>query len=92
MAVGLRPGGYDQAVHGNRWHALLYTLMRDGDVSPGRMYELVHQIAEGGETTQFSNDFLAAYAIELNARLAGESEERALARGHEALRHAQGQT
>lgn len=84
-----RPGGYDHAVHGNRIHGLLYELMRDGLASPGRLHEMVEDLA-GCEVYTFSNDFLAAYAIFLNGRLNGIDGEAAMTLAHDAIRHAQG--
>lgn len=89
--LGARPGGYDQAVHGSRLHALLYVLMRDGNLQLGAVHELVEEIARGPETVEFSNDFLAAYAIQLVGRLHGLTAEGALENAHAALRHAQAQ-
>lgn len=85
---GLRPGGYEHAVHGNRWQALLYELMRDGCVSPGELHERVEALARSTEVVAFSNDFLAGYSVMLNARLHGQTGEQALALGHDAIRHA----
>lgn len=86
---GQRPGGYGQAVLGGRLTSLLYVLMRDGDVGAGRMWQLVDDIAEHDEETAFSNDWLAAFAVELESRLRGETPELALASGHAAIRLAQ---
>lgn len=85
-----RPGGYAHAINGNRWHSLLYILMRDGHISPGALHSIVADLGEA-DLFSFSNDFLAAYAIQLNSLVGGESPEVALSRGHFAIRRAQGQ-
>lgn len=52
--------------------SLFYTLLRDGDVSPGRLELLVQEqedhVRKGNETTVFTNGFLAQYAHELAKR------------------------
>ena len=49
--------------------SFLYTLMRD-HLTPGRVEEIMlRQIPKAGETTEFSNGFLANYAQDIAARL-----------------------
>ncbi len=82
-ACGLRAGGYEGAVRSaDPLVAFLYTLMRDHTV-PGIVEELVYTANEAGES-DYSNDFLAAYAISLAARLNGA--DPVLAR-HTAIQH-----
>lgn len=78
---GMRPNGYETAITStdrtDRTAALLYILMRNGDVSPGLLEEEVWKLTDGLEGKKleiaFSNDYLALYAIELSERLAGSS-------------------
>lgn len=58
--------------------ALLYILMRDH--LPIADVEEAAQQVYGGEAFQFSNGWLASYALDLRARLAGKIETAPLAR------------
>lgn len=87
-----RPGGYDKAVTTtDRTIAFLYTLIRD-HMPAGMLEEIITEMEEAdarnkGEATEylFSNDFVAAYAVEIAARLRGEPRSGALVSGHEAM-------
>ncbi len=50
--------------------SLLYSLLRDGDVAPGRLFALVGEIATTGPIeTRYTNGFIAQYAQWLAAEL-----------------------
>lgn len=85
-----RPGGYATAIRSSsRLVSFLYLLMRD--VLPaGEVERLVCMVEHDGEMeSAFSNDFLAAYALELGHRLRRAPAGEALAAAHRALRDAQ---
>jgi hypothetical protein len=89
--TSLRPGGYTQALHSNdRLVAFLYVLMRD-HLPPGVVEGIVvgHCEAAADKVSQYSNDWVAAYSIELALRLAGAPRDEALAYAHARVREAQ---
>lgn len=84
-----RPGGYAQALRSNdRLVTFLYVLMRD-HLPPGVVEEIVVGHCETEKMSAFSNDWVAAYAIELALRLAHAPRGEALAYAHARLREAQ---
>jgi len=55
--------------------AIFYTFMIDGDISPGRLEEVVREhleVKNKAGTFQYSNGWVAQYAIDLSKRLRGE--------------------
>lgn len=90
MTTSPRPGGYEQALHGGRPIAFVYQLLRD-HLPAGVLEAIVTELAQGPEVVQLSDDFLAARAIELNARLHGILPEAALGMAHDAIVHARSQ-
>jgi hypothetical protein len=48
--------------------ALLYILLRDGDVAPGRLEEVV-QGMDAVQVYQYSNGWIARYALDVAERL-----------------------
>lgn len=53
--------------------AFLYVLMRDGDLAPGRIEDLVDQLHS--ESYLFSNGWLAKYANDVAVRLTDEQKD-----------------
>jgi uncharacterized membrane protein len=87
---GLRPGGYEQALRTNE-HVMhfVYLLLRD-HLPAGIVEGLVSQATQTYDVVEYSNDFLAAYAIELASRLSLRfTPEAALKLAHAAVRTAQ---
>jgi hypothetical protein len=92
MSTSERPGGYAQAVESDsRLMAFLYILMRD-HLPPGVVEGIMvdHVEVAAGMQHMYSNDFLAAYAYEIEQRLQGLTPERALSSAYAVLRTAQG--
>lgn len=85
-----RPGGYQQALESHDpLVTFLYVLMRD-HLTPGVVEGIMlGHVEQGAPMQQFSNDWLAAYAVELARRLQGWPPEHALAEAHSQLRRAQ---
>lgn len=70
LEIGKRPGGYETAIRtSDRLVTFLYLLCRD-TICAGELERLVAQ-AERAIDPAFSNDFIAAYAIECALRLQG---------------------
>lgn len=75
---GRRPGGYDDAVASDDFVVVfLYLLGRD-HLPLGAIETLIRQAVACTDGVQFSNDFLAAYAVRGAARLRGMPPEEAL--------------
>jgi hypothetical protein len=81
---GARPGGYEDAVvSSDPLVMFLYLLLRD-HVAAGVVEQLAHE-SRRFHAMQFSNDFLAGYAIEIAHRLQGATPEEALATARKSL-------
>lgn len=61
------------SVNGGPFETMLYILMRDGDVSPGRLEAIMSEL-DGYNTFQLSNGWLANYAHYVVKRLIGSQQ------------------
>ncbi len=63
-----RSGGI---ISSSRWVAFLYIAMRDGDISPGRVEDILekHVLDLSSDQQVYSNGYLAQYAIDISGRL-----------------------
>ena len=85
---GTRPGGYDRAIKSNDpLVSFLYTLGRD-ELSLGIIFEHAENAANHPDS-DFSNDGLALFAIQMANRLSGISREKSLELALSELKKAQ---
>ena len=88
---GTRPGGYKNAIESDSpVVCFLYLLLRDV-LNAGQVWELVEQSAKYPHSS-YSNDFIAALAIQMAGRLEGYDRSDALQRAHAKLDRAKGAT
>lgn len=75
-------------IHGGRAIAFMYVMLRD-ELTGGRLNKIILDLEKNGnEVYTFSDSLLAAKAIELNARVRGNTPEEAARFAAEALAHA----